>query len=269
MNWIESLLLGLLQGLTEYLPISRLASGISIYALAQSFAQVIGPAAGLWLVEAVGFSPAYFLAAGCLLVAMTGVLFLKEPVRERLPYQFKLNRMFAREAVSKAAVLMLLSISFACMTSYLVLYGYLRGIENMGVYFTVYAISLLATRPVFGKLADHWGAPRVLIIGALPVLRYYGYGPLPVNFAGKAATLCLLYAFPLLFLGGYSGAVGYVAQIVGWAFAIWGTALYWWAGLLYSVQGSQLIRQSRALEREEDTNPGRGQRTDRPAPQRR
>ncbi|MGV2384486.1 MAG UNVERIFIED_CONTAM: CDP-alcohol phosphatidyltransferase family protein [Thermobifida fusca] len=109
----------------------------------------------------------------------------------------------------------------------------------------------------------------VLIIGALPVLRYYGYGPLPVNFAGKAATLCLLYAFPLLFLGGYSGAVGYVAQIVGWAFAIWGTALYWWAGLLYSVQGSQLIRQSRALEREEDTNPGRGQQTDRPAPQRR
>ncbi len=111
----------------------------------------------------------------------------------------------------------------------------------------------------------------VLIIGALPVLRYYGYGPLPVNFAGKAATLCLLYAFPLLFLAGYSGAVGYVAQIVGWAFAIWGTALYWWAGLLYSVQGSQLIRQSRALERaqEEDTNPGRGQRTDRPAPQRR
>ena len=109
----------------------------------------------------------------------------------------------------------------------------------------------------------------VLIIGGLPVLRYYGYGPLPVNFAGKAATLCLLYAFPLLFLGGYSGAVGYVAQIVGWAFAIWGTALYWWAGLLYSVQGSQLIRQSRALEREEDTNPGRGQRTDRPAPQRR
>lgn len=109
----------------------------------------------------------------------------------------------------------------------------------------------------------------VLIIGALPVLRYYGYGPLPVNFAGKAATLCLLYAFPLLFLGGYSGAVGYVAQIVGWAFAIWGTALYWWAGLLYSVQGSQLIRQSRALEREEDTNPRRGQRTDRPAPQRR
>ena len=111
----------------------------------------------------------------------------------------------------------------------------------------------------------------VLIIGALPVLRYYGYGPLPVNFAGKAATLCLLYAFPLLFLAGYSGAVGYVAQIVGWAFAIWGTALYWWAGLLYSVQGSRLIRRSRALERDQggDTSPGRERRTDRSVPQQR
>src|SRR5690606_37355403 len=111
----------------------------------------------------------------------------------------------------------------------------------------------------------------VLIIGALPVLRYYGYGPLPVNFAGKAATLCLLYAFPLLFLAGYSGAVGYVAQIVGWAFAIWGTALYWWAGLLYSVQGSRLIRRSRALERVQggDTSPGRERRTDRSVPQQR
>ncbi|GAB3213140.1 CDP-alcohol phosphatidyltransferase family protein [Marinactinospora endophytica] len=89
----------------------------------------------------------------------------------------------------------------------------------------------------------------VLIVVALPVLRYYGYGTLPVNFAGKAATLCLLYSFPLLFVAGYDGIVGEVAQIVGWAFAIWGTAIYWWAGLLYAVQGLRLIGQSRRADR--------------------
>lgn len=89
----------------------------------------------------------------------------------------------------------------------------------------------------------------VLILGALPLLRHYGYGPLPVNFAGKAATLCLLYAFPLLFLGGYDALVGDVARIMGWAFALWGTALYWWAGLLYAVQGLRLISQTRRDER--------------------
>jgi cardiolipin synthase len=89
----------------------------------------------------------------------------------------------------------------------------------------------------------------VLIVLAIPVLRHYGYGTLPVNFAGKAATLCLLYSFPLLFLAAYQGIVGDVAQIVGWAFAIWGTAIYWWAGLLYTVQGLRLIRQTRRADR--------------------
>ncbi|GLU45800.1 CDP-alcohol phosphatidyltransferase family protein [Nocardiopsis ansamitocini] len=98
----------------------------------------------------------------------------------------------------------------------------------------------------------------LLIIVALPILRHYGYGPLPVNFAGKAATLCLLYSFPLLFVAAYDGIVGDVAQIVGWAFAIWGTAIYWWAGLLYTVQGLRLMRQSRGLDRPTGSEQGPG-----------
>lgn len=152
---------------SEFLPASRIASGISIYALAQSFAQVIGPAAGLWLVDVVGFSPAYYLAAASVLVAMFGVFFLKEPERERLPYQFKLSRMFAREAVGKAVVLALFALAFSCLTSYMVLYGNLRGVENIGLVFTIYALCLIATRPLFGKLADRWGAERVLAIGVV------------------------------------------------------------------------------------------------------
>ena len=90
---------------SEFLPVSRFASGISIYALAQSFAQVIGPAVGLFLVEELGFSGAYFLAAGCLLIAMCGIFAVKEPPRHKLPYEFKVSRMFAREALDKALAL--------------------------------------------------------------------------------------------------------------------------------------------------------------------
>jgi cardiolipin synthase len=59
---------------------------------------------------------------------------------------------------------------------------------------------------------------------------------------GKAATLCLLYAFPLLFLGAHAGPLALAARIIGWAFAIWGTALYWWAAALYLVQTARLVR---------------------------
>jgi cardiolipin synthase (CMP-forming) len=73
--------------------------------------------------------------------------------------------------------------------------------------------------------------------GALAVLRRRtGLGTLQVSFVGKAATLCLLYAFPLLFLGDHPGWGGTLARIIGWAFAVWGTALYWWAAMLYLAQ---------------------------------
>ena len=60
--------------------------------------------------------------------------------------------------------------------------------------------------------------------------------PLEVNFLGKAATAALLYAFPLLLLGHADNTAGDVAQPIGWAFAWWGTGLYWWSGIIYLRQ---------------------------------
>lgn len=85
----------------------------------------------------------------------------------------------------------------------------------------------------------------VVLLSCGPLLRRYGYGPLPVHFLGKAATFNLLYAFPLLLLGGAGTVVSTVAKVTGWAFALWGFALYWWAAVLYVVQVRQLVRLAR------------------------
>ncbi len=82
----------------------------------------------------------------------------------------------------------------------------------------------------------------VFLFCLVPFLRTRGYSALPVHFLGKAATFNLLYAFPLLLLGETSGAWQTLANVFGWAFAIWGTGLYWWAGLLYAYQVVQLLR---------------------------
>jgi len=96
---------------------------------------------------------------------------------------------------------------------------------------------------------------RDAILGlTLPVLRHHGYGPLPVHFLGKAATFNLLSAFPFLLLGQVEGGqvqdtVGDVALALGWAFAIWGTALYVWAGWLYLVQVRTVVALARTEAR--------------------
>ncbi len=83
---------------------------------------------------------------------------------------------------------------------------------------------------------------ELVVAGALGLLkRRMGFGTLQVSFAGKTATLCLLYAFPLLLLGTYAGTWAEIARIIGWAFAVWGTALYWWAAALYLTQIRALL----------------------------
>ena len=82
----------------------------------------------------------------------------------------------------------------------------------------------------------------VLMAIPLAVLRRHGYGPPPVHYMGKAATFNLLYAFPLLLLGDGHNPLNDVAGAVGWAFAIWGTTLYWLAAGLYVFQVRQVVR---------------------------
>ena len=108
---------------------------------------------------------------------------------------------------------------------------------------TIIALAVRGIMPwwLFGAIAG-----RELIVGvALLVLqRRTVYGALQVSFVGKAATLCLMYAFPLLFLGAHSGTAAEVVRVLGWAFAIWGIALYWWAAMLYLTQVRDLVRES-------------------------
>lgn len=86
-------------------------------------------------------------------------------------------------------------------------------------------------------------AREVVLAINLAVLRRHGWGPLPVHLAGKAGTFALLYAFPLLLLAEWHSWVGTLAEIVGWAFALWGAGLYWFAGGLYLAQARRLLRE--------------------------
>jgi cardiolipin synthase (CMP-forming) len=86
-------------------------------------------------------------------------------------------------------------------------------------------------------------AREACMVLALVVLRRRtDYGALQVSFVGKAATLCLMYGFPLLFLGAHGGVTSEVIRIIAWAFTVWGVALYWWAALLYLSEIRDLVK---------------------------
>lgn len=73
-------------------------------------------------------------------------------------------------------------------------------------------------------------------------LANFGYGPLPVHHLGKVATFCLFYALPILMIGQAFPAAAVVTVPFGWAFALWGAFLYWWAGLIYLRETRRVTR---------------------------
>ena len=74
------------------------------------------------------------------------------------------------------------------------------------------------------------------------ILANHGYGPLPVHHLGKAATFCLFWALPLLMLGEAFEAIAPYSLPLGWAFALWGAFLYWWAGIVYIRETARVVR---------------------------
>jgi cardiolipin synthase len=82
----------------------------------------------------------------------------------------------------------------------------------------------------------------LLLLLTVPGLRRLGLSALPVNYLGKAATFALLYAFPLLLLGQYNGTLADIVRPIAWAFTLWGTGMYLWAGVLYVQQYRAVTR---------------------------
>ncbi len=97
----------------------------------------------------------------------------------------------------------------------------------------------------------------VLLVVIGITLANFGYGPLPVHHIGKIATFCLFYALPILMIGQAFPAAELITSPIGWAFALWGAFLYWWAGVIYIVETVRVIKIPRVTDApESDTVEG-------------
>jgi len=119
--------------------------------------------------------------------------------------------------------------------------------DRLYILAAVVALGMREVIPLW--LAVALPARDVFLWGLVPFLRTRGYSALPVHFLGKAATAALIYAFPLLLLGDGDSTVALVAKVFGWAFALWGIGMYWWAGVLYAWQVQRLLAATPRLPR--------------------
>ncbi len=173
-----------------------------------SMARLLGVPVFLWLVLGVDSKTGDWWAVG-LLIASSASDWLDGKIARALNQQSRLGQLLdpAADRLYIVATIVALAV---------------RGIIPW------WLVSILAAR-------------ELLMAADLAILRRHGWGALQVSFVGKTATLCLLYAFPLLFLGAHVASYAETARVAGWTFVIWGSALYWCAAMLYIVQTRRLL----------------------------
>jgi len=153
---------------SDALPESRMASGIGIFSLGQAIAMACGPGVGLVLLGAIGYGPTFLIGAGAMGVVGILSLFLRSthtppPIRQRMGW----SSFIAREAIAPAVVVFFLGGAYSVVNSFVILYGESVGVAEIGLFFTAYALALLVSRPLTGRIADRFGVTAVIVPGAL------------------------------------------------------------------------------------------------------
>jgi len=145
-------------------PPSRRAEGMGYYGMSMNLAMAFGPALGAALVGPVGFIGLFWLCALLGLASLLLVQMIREKPRERA-HGYEHPPLFSKAALFPGFVAMCMTMTFGAVVSFLPLFVQAHNLGNPGVFFTVYSIIVVASRPIAGRMADRYGRATVIVPG--------------------------------------------------------------------------------------------------------
>ncbi|NLL17991.1 MAG: MFS transporter [Clostridia bacterium] len=151
----------------DIIPKSRIGEGMGYYGLAGTLSMALAPALGLYIINEYSFNTLFLLAA--FMVTISIVLAFNLNYKEVNPVRPGFT-LVEKASLRPTLVIFLITMTYGSIVSFLALYAVQQGIENIGPFFTVYALSLAVFRPLSGRLADKYGFDLVVIPGILLIM---------------------------------------------------------------------------------------------------
>ncbi|MCB8815107.1 MFS transporter [Desulfosporosinus shakirovi] len=157
---------------SDVIPASRRAEGMGYYGIAATIAMSLGPALGLYLIKYSNYSVLFTSSAILAGLGLVGSFFINYEL-PRIKTQSENKSpvvkgvILEKTALPPALVLFFITLTYGGIITFLPLYADSRGVKNIGIFFTVYALVLLFSRPLIGKLADRYGVRKFLVPGIL------------------------------------------------------------------------------------------------------
>jgi MFS family permease len=151
--------------IADIAPASRRGEAMGIFGMSSNVAMAIGPALSFMLLSSYDF-PVLFMA--CTVIAFISML-LAAPITETVVIHQK-TPLFSREALSPSLLMFTVSLTYGSIVSFLPIFATKQGIVNPGIFFSVFAITLIAVRAIAGKISDVRGRKFVIAPGMLLII---------------------------------------------------------------------------------------------------
>jgi len=136
---------------------------------AASFAYMIGPSLGGWLYELGGVGLPFFVLAGLALVVAAAFAWVDLPERLEPRERVPLGAIIREPAVAACTVAVVAVASTLSMLEPVVALHLETRVgltpARVGLVFVPAALANMGLHPLFGRLADRWGARRLTIVG--------------------------------------------------------------------------------------------------------
>ena len=177
---------------TGLVPVSRRAEGLGYWGLSTVLAVSVAPTIGLWVYSHGGWT-AMCIESAAINVLMAGIAWTLpiDPPRPAGARGIEFRRLLEWRVLALSFTLFLYAFGYGGLTSFVALYTDANDVTPRALYFTLFSLTIVATRPFVGRFADRVGYRRVfmpclaLIVVAFGLLALGGTRPFLI-----ASALC-------------------------------------------------------------------------------
>jgi MFS family permease len=165
---------------SDVIPKSRLGEGMGYYGLTTVVSMAIAPAMGLQVIASWGFSALFYTSAIICILGAVFALFIEyhhipRPVPNKTGPK---PALFEKTAFIPAVLIFFINLTYGSIVTFIALYAASFNIQNIGIFFTIFALALLVSRPFFGRMIDkngydHAMIPGILCIGLTMLILYF------------------------------------------------------------------------------------------------
>ena len=154
----------------DIVPPARRGELMGYAAMASSLASALGPVLGFALYHRYQFTGVFLGAGAVLILSFLFALPVSEPQRpQSTPKQSDrpLDNIMVKESIDPAIGVAFLSFGHGGILTFLPIHALQIGLANPGIWFGIYAVCILLSRPIAGPISDKVSRQAVIIPGLM------------------------------------------------------------------------------------------------------